>query len=116
MGAIELFPNLPPAAATHIAAKLLNKHSPHEIAEAIEVLIDVLDMLGGDPDREDATDLEDDFSLSALAVALSPGPGCKISDPGEEDDPSGQCDEDGINTVYPSGFGAGCVVADEGKC
>ena len=71
----------PPAAAGHIAAKLLNRHSPHEIAEAIEVLVDVLDCLGGDPEAEDATDLEDDHSLSPLALQYAdPGPGCAIAD------------------------------------
>ena len=42
----------PPAAAARIAGSLLNRHSPHEIAEAIEILLDVLDLMGGDPDVE----------------------------------------------------------------
>ena len=76
--------SFPPAAAGHIAAKLLNRHSPHEIAEAIEVLVDVLDCLGGDPEAEDATDLEDDHSLSPLALQCAErGSGCAISDGGD---------------------------------
>jgi hypothetical protein len=45
----------PPAAAAHIAGQLLNRHSPHEIAEAVEVLLDVLNLMGGDPEAESAT-------------------------------------------------------------
>lgn len=53
------------------------------IGNTIEALIDVLDTLGGDPDRED-------------------------------DDPAGQCDEDGVNTLFPIGNGPGCMIADAG--
>jgi len=48
----------PPSAAALIAARMLNRHSPGEIAQAIEVLIDVLDMVGGDPDLEEDGDNE----------------------------------------------------------
>ncbi len=48
----------PPAAAALIAARLLNSHSAREIAEAVEVLVDLLDLLGGDPDLEDNGDDE----------------------------------------------------------
>ena len=54
--AVVTRPNtFPPAAAGLIAARLLDRHSPHEIAEAIEVLVDVLDCLGGDMEAEAAT-------------------------------------------------------------
>jgi hypothetical protein len=56
-----------------IATRLLSRHSPHEIAEAIEVLVDVLDLLGGDPDKEDATDSEDDHALSPQATWVLEG-------------------------------------------
>jgi hypothetical protein len=59
---------------------LLNLHSPHEIAEAIEVLVDVLDCLGGDPEAEDATDAEDDFALSPMALHYTTGPGCSVTE------------------------------------
>jgi len=54
------------------------------IGTIIEALIDVMDALGGDPDRED-------------------------------DDPPGQCDEDGVNTALHllAGSGPGCMIADE---
>lgn len=48
----------PPLAAGRLAAKLLSRHSPHEIAEAIEILVDVLDLLGGDSEAEDNGDHE----------------------------------------------------------
>ncbi|GBH29684.1 hypothetical protein [Sphingobium xenophagum] len=80
MGVIN-HPTFPPAAAALIAARLLDKHSPGEIGAAIEVLIDVLDLMGGDPDAENATDLEDDFALSPIAIDyVDRGPGCAISD------------------------------------
>ncbi|MBV2147430.1 hypothetical protein KRZ98_03905 [Sphingobium sp. AS12] len=153
MGVIN-HPEFPPAAAALIAARLLNKHSVGEIGAAIEILIDVLDLIGGDPDAENGNDLEDDFTLSPMAVAYgSDGAGCAISDqdagawiewhtmrgsqkrgpnilagreddedddPAEQDDESGQCDEDEVNTSldrvrYTTGAGgAGCPISDAG--
>ena len=91
MGAVVTFPTPPLAAVARFAELLLNKHSPHEIAEAVEIMIDVLDMIGGDYDA----DAEED-------------------DMAEDDDPAGQCDEDGINTDFAMirGSGAGCPIAD----
>lgn len=80
MGGIN-HPAFPPAAAALIASRLLNKHSTGEIGAAIEILIDVLDLMGGDPDREDAMDMEDDFSVSQQAIDITRNlPGCAISD------------------------------------
>jgi hypothetical protein len=65
-----------------IAARLLSRHSPQEIAEAIEVLVDVLDMLGGDPDNEDddpAGQYDEDWYTAPRPGG--DGPGCTISDP-----------------------------------
>lgn len=74
-------PQFPPAAAGRVAARLLNRHSAHEIAEAVEILVDVLDLIGGDPDAEDATDAEDDFALSTQAIRGSTRiPGCPAAD------------------------------------
>ncbi|WP_156445370.1 hypothetical protein [Blastomonas sp. CCH5-A3] len=42
----------PPAAAALIAARMLNRHSASKIAQAIDVLLDVLDLIDGDPDLE----------------------------------------------------------------
>lgn len=93
---IENFPH-PPLAAGRLAAKLLNRHSPHEIAEAITILIDVLDLLGGDPDLEpngdelDGTGAEDDFCPQKAPRSLQ-GPGCPLADPDEAVDDKG-CDD-----------------------
>lgn len=67
--------NLPPRAA---------------IEAAVETLLSVLDTLDGDPDAEDATGLEDDFTVHA-----SDGPGCPIADAGEEDDDSKDPSDEG---------------------
>jgi hypothetical protein len=40
------------SAQTQFAARMANRHSPAAIAAAIEILIDVLDTLDGDPDLE----------------------------------------------------------------
>lgn len=78
---------------------------------------------GTDPDFEQTRD-EDDWYPHA-----SDGPGCPLADAGgageyeddEDDDPSGQCDEDGINTGSGNFFehgrpipGAGCPISDPG--
>ena len=91
------------------------------IASAVEVLVAVLDTMDGDSDLEDATDVEDDFALSPVALNFETGPGCNVSDTGdiawiendrrqrdimrtlgreddEEDDDSGQCTEDEISS------------------
>jgi len=53
-----------------------------QIADQIENLIALLDMLDGDPDLEE-NDAEDSFSLSSRARSRDDtGPGCPISDPG----------------------------------
>lgn len=55
MGVLHTFA---PMRAHTLATALLERHSAQEIADAIEVLIDVLDALGGDPDLEDNGDHE----------------------------------------------------------
>lgn len=55
-----------------------------EIGDTIESLIAFMDDLDGDPDIEDATDVEDDFHLTSSAILSwsSDGPGCPVSDAG----------------------------------
>jgi hypothetical protein len=84
MATLLTHPHFPPAAAGRIAASLLNRHSPHEIAEAIEVLVDVLDLMGGDPDAETNGD-EMDGSNAEDEICNFEGDGeagCPIADPG----------------------------------
>lgn len=143
---------VPPAAVLRV----LSQHSRDELAGFISIAIDLMDLADGDPDAEDAYDLEDDFTFSDITRRhfMPAGPGCPISDQDagayvewhtmrgsqktgpnmlagheddeeddapEEDDPSGQCDEDGINTsrdllrFTPGAYGAGCPLADPGE-
>lgn len=86
MGVLHTFPT---PKANNLATALLERHSAQEIADAIEVLIDVLDALGGDPDLEDddpAGQADEDgintgggreFCQHGQSFA---GPGCVISD------------------------------------
>lgn len=108
----------PPAAAARICAQLLNRHSPHEIACAIEVLIDLRDIMEGDADAE-TEGLQDDFTPMPAEVDF--GPGCafadaaEVDDEPEEDDPQGACDEDEVSTALANrnwGEGPGCPIAD----
>ena len=96
MGAVERIGPFPPLAAGRIAASLLNRHTAGEIAEAVTVLIDVLDLLGGDPEAE-ITDAEDDFA--ERLVRAWERPGCDISDPGEMDDEPEEDDHGGGNVT-----------------
>jgi hypothetical protein len=99
------------------------------------VLIDVLDALGGEPDAEDNGDREasdgddkgvgwpewDQLRAKDKRAGFEPalraaGSACHgLSEDDEEDDPAGQCDEDGVNTALfvLAGHGPGCMIADE---
>lgn len=132
MGVIHQFA---PARAARMASLLLNRHSPQEIADAIEILVDVLDMMGGDPEAEDNGDTEyngddrgDQAWIEWHTMRGASKRGTNIlagqeddedDDPAEDDDPNGQQDEDGVNTGngrhYLHGFGAqgaGCPISD----
>lgn len=61
------------------AAAVMAQFDRDKLASAIEVLVNLLDVLDGDPDAENATDLEDDFALTTYA-AQGNGPGCIVSD------------------------------------
>lgn len=81
----------PPAAITRI----LSRFDREQLEGFVAVAIDLMDLADGDPDIEDG-------------------------DAAEEDDPSGQCDEDGVNTsggLYAHGSrhdGPGCPISDPG--
>ncbi|QZP08189.1 hypothetical protein [Caenibius sp. WL] len=64
-------------------------------SEAAEIILRRLDGIDGDPDLEDATDAEDDFSLSPCAAeSASGGLGCPIADPGGCEHDGREEDED----------------------
>jgi hypothetical protein len=64
-------------------------------AEAAEIILRRLDDTDGDPDLSpdgdelDGSLAEDDFSLQGTGLS---GPGCPLSDPGEDDDPDAEHD------------------------
>jgi hypothetical protein len=85
-----------------------------ELGRIAERAIDRMDAMDGDVDLENATNLEDDFTLTTAAVlSFDRSPGCPIADAG------GQCDEDEINTAFgnkdwEAAGGAGCPISDAG--
>lgn len=127
--AIAAFPTLPPMPAV---ARILARFERDQLAGFIAVAIDLLDTFDGDPDAEeipvedaqitydlppeedptdadleDATDLEDDHSLSPLAIGYWRGrPGCPASDTDEDDDPETGIEDDPRGCDPESDFGA----------
>lgn len=119
-----------PARAARMASLLLNRHSPQEIADAIEILVDVLDMMGGDPETEDNGDAEltGDERDSAwvewhtMRGSQKRGPNImdrheddEDDDPAEDDDPSGVWaseDEPEGFAVLMGSMGPGCPISD----
>lgn len=73
-------------------------------------LIERLDLSDGDADFEDATDLEDDWTLSKRGAGFHTGPGCPIADAGGQ---SSNEDEPGCYSGDP---GPGCPISDPGGC
>ena len=70
-----IFPPMP------AVARVLSRFDRAQLESFIAVAIDLADTLDGDPDQEDATDAEDDFSLSPDALSgADRGPGCVVGD------------------------------------
>jgi hypothetical protein len=142
MGVMQHPATIPPAPAV---MAILDRFNRDELGHTIEVLIALLDIWDGDPDAETGNDVEDDFMLTANAVERAtsdPSVDCVDQDAGayvewhtmrgsqkggpntlagheddEEDDPAGQCDEDGINTKRSAVLcsGPGCTISDPDK-
>ena len=71
----SIFPPMP------AVARVLSRFDRAQLESFIAVAIDLADTLDGDPDQEDATDAEDDFSLSRDALSdVDRGPGCVVGD------------------------------------
>ena len=97
-----------------LISQAIPKLKRSDLEALAERLIDRLDLIDGDADVEDATDLEDDFSLTDHASGYGGGPGCSVSDAG------GQSDEDDHNTGPPIFYshgqpwrGPGCPFSDD---
>ena len=83
--AVAAFPATPPMPAV---ARILARFERDQLAGFIAVAIDVLNTLDdaeGDPEGYEG-DTEDAFALSGQAIGYHIGPGCEVSDTGEDDD------------------------------
>lgn len=107
--------------------------SLHQAAANLSAMIvDRIDATEPDPDLEDNGDTEpngDELDISSTEwdtrhpyqlragyeMADTVGRGYGLTEDDEEDDPSGQCDEDGVNTAFHllGQRGAGCLISDE---
>ena len=131
---VERAVKLPPT----LAFMLGTTHAPrHAVDAMLERAIGELDRLDGDPDLEDSTDAEDDFTFSENALFFARNiPGDLTAEPDdiawvegqtdqliadrynedtEEDDPPGQYDEDAYTakgTSLDHDGGAGCPIGD----
>ena len=100
-----------------VVGRIFSRYGRENLEAFITAAIDLMDTLDGDPDfgpdgdELDGTGAEDDFFPQGNVAAA---PGRPLSDPGEDDDPSGQCDEDGINTYFMGRWneGPGCTISD----
>jgi hypothetical protein len=116
-------------ALDRMAASLLNRHSEHEIAEAIEVLVDVLDLVRGDPDLEPGGDDEpleangdtrDAAWIEWQNMRGSQKRGPNIASENEDDEEDNEdCGfdegEPDFVTLRDLDDGAGCPIADPGE-
>lgn len=112
---INIVPGLAGAAPM---LRVLSRFNRHQLETAAEVLIALMDLQDGDPDAETCA-TEDDFT--PMPADIDFGPGCPLADPAEvddepeEDDPSGMCDEDGVNTALETRLryaAPGCPIGD----
>ena len=135
MSALLQFPSAPPTMPA--VARIMARYDRAKLAAFIAVAIDLLDTLDGDPEAEELP-LEDAFVQHDPHFAEQEEGGKDASfvewhtkhgnlrrkgqaeilptqnEDDEEDDPSGQCDEDGINTLLglSTGSGPGCTMSD----
>ena len=97
-------------------ARVLGRYDRAHIESFIEVAIGLLDVMDGDPDSEDATDVEDEPGVADRFRGPAYGPGCPVADIGEEDDEAGQYDEDCFTADWKPKDGPGCAISDQGGC
>ena len=137
--------SLPPMPAIQRILLRYAEHDRETLEAFLHVAIDLLDTLDGDTDQEDENDLEPDddakgdpawiewhtrgrhktgrFNSERIARDCHGSmlhEDAEDDDPREEDDPSGQCDEDEVNTAFAlvrytvGGSGPGCPISDQG--
>lgn len=94
-------------------ARILSRFDRQQLEGFIAVAIDLADAMDGDPEAEGSSWAED---IRARTNSHLPDD-CEADSDDEDDDPQGQCDEDGINTAYGDlkyRAGAGCQISDPG--
>lgn len=87
-------------------ARIPARFERDQLAGFIAVALDLIDTMDGDPDFENATDLEDDHALSRRARGYDKGPGCEVSDTGEDDDIETGIEDDPRGFDPETDFGA----------
>ena len=124
-GSVSALPQIPPMPAV---ARILARFERDQLAGFIAVALDLLDTIDGDPEAEDNADREatdgdgsDQAWVEWTSMRAAQKRGHNLlagEEDDEEDDPSGQCDEDGVNTdlAMRRGNGAGCPISDPGGC
>jgi hypothetical protein len=93
-------------------AAILGRFDRPTLETFLTVAVELLDVADGDPDFENATDLEDDFALSPQALGYGGGPGCAVSDCDHGNDEG----EPNFISCRDVDGGAGCPIADPGGC
>lgn len=110
-------------------ARILSRFDRDQLTSFIAVAIDLADSMDGDPDIEDddpAEAIGDEKDAAwvewrQMRGSQKRGPNIvsgneddEEDDPAEEDDPSGQCDEDEINTNLQARWASrpGCSISD----
>ena len=99
------------------AAAVLAQFDRATIASTIEVLVNLLDVLDGDPDLEGECSEDEISRCTDLGRAVKrDGPGCPISDPdkGADDEGEETNTEDAFWLIPHTtlGQGVGCPIAD----
>lgn len=122
---------IPPMPAV---ARILSRYDRGKLAAFVAVAIDLLDVLDGDPDREDGGDLEPDCDGKGDPAWLEwhtrgrhksgryggeklarDRYGNAAHEDAEDDDPAGQYDEDCWTGPAMPDRGAGCPISDPGE-
>jgi hypothetical protein len=148
MGKVTAHPSAVPPAPAVMA--ILSRYDRKQLQAFVEIAIDLADSMDGDPEAEAATwpndiharheaGMPDDYESTGdeeeaawiewTSMRGNQKSGANMTagheddeedDPAEEDDPSGQCDEDEINShdmwlqLRGRDFGPGCTISDAG--
>jgi hypothetical protein len=104
-------------------ARILSRFDREQLAAFMEVAVELIDVMEGDPELEDDDPAEANgdeadaawIEWHTMRGSQKRGPNLTAGhEDDEEDDPSGQCDEDGVNTDLALAFSSapGCPISD----